>query len=64
MCFLPVAGKKGTHRHIATAFVHTVTVNKTKLDEIANVLGIRGSSKAKLKPGTKIHVVCEKKKRR
>jgi len=64
MCFLPVAGKKGMHRHVATAFVQTVTVRKAKLDEIASALGIRGSSKAKLKPGTKIHVVCEKKKRR
>ncbi len=61
MCFLPVAGKKGTHRHIETAFVQTITVKKTKLDEIAGALGI---SKAKLKPGTKIHVVGEKKTRR
>jgi hypothetical protein len=61
MCFLPVAGKKGTHRHIETAFVQTVTVNKAKLDEIASALGIR---KAKLKPGTKIHIVGEKKKGR
>jgi hypothetical protein len=61
MCFLPVAGKKGTHRHIETEFVQTVTVKKAKLAEIASALGI---SKAKLKPGIKIHVVGEKKKTR
>jgi hypothetical protein len=64
VCFLPVPGKKGTHRHIATSFVHTVTVDKAKLDKIASALGISGSRKAKLTPGTKIHVVCEKKKKR
>lgn len=61
MCFLPVAGKKGMHKHVATAFVQTVTVKRAKLDDIASALGIR---RAKLKPGAKLHVVCEKKQKK
>lgn len=63
MCFLPVRGKRGTHRHIANPFIHTITVNKTKLGKIADMLGIPAKDRRKLKAG-KLHLVNEATARR
>jgi hypothetical protein len=58
MCFLPVKGKRGVHKHIQVAFIRSMNVNKKKLGDIADFLGFTAASKRKLKAG-KLHIVNE-----
>ena len=63
MCLMPTRKGKstGTHTLIRKPVIHTVTVDRKKLDAIAEALGISPAERRKLKPG-KLHLVNEAKK--
>jgi hypothetical protein len=51
MCLVPVTGETETYRHVQKQFIHTIEVDKEKLDKIAQLLGIPKNQAAKWKPG-------------
>ena len=51
MCFVPVDGQTGTYTHVSKPFVQTVQVDKEKLRQIAEILGIPKKAMVKWRPG-------------
>jgi hypothetical protein len=51
MCFVPVPEGNETYRHVHKQFIHTIEVDKKKLEEIARLLGIPQDQVASWKPG-------------
>jgi hypothetical protein len=64
MCFVPVEPPEdGTYHHVTKPFIHTITVDKEKLQLIADLLRIPASKAKKWQPG-KILIVNDVKKTR